>query len=158
MIFKLELGSLVFVVNNTYFQFNTLFSSSRVVHQRSAWLMSNHLARLCTQGSPERFLRLTQKIPISLSGAKVSIVMQPNWRWSQEKTITVAAVAHHGFWSCCQVWKIRLNQVKQRTRSVLCCMCVSIPQRHKVLCFDLPTKINNKEFQLVSEESKIICM
>ena len=26
---------------------------------------------LCTQGSLERFLRLTQKIPISLSGAKV---------------------------------------------------------------------------------------
>ena len=38
---------------------------------------------LCTQGSLERFLRLTQKIPISLSGAKVEHRDATVLEWSQ---------------------------------------------------------------------------
>ena len=59
---------------------------------------------LCTQGSLENFLRLTQKIPISLSSAKVEHRDATVWKWSRARAHGTNSKVKSTRWSSRRRW------------------------------------------------------
>ena len=80
---------------------------------------------LCTQGSPERFLRLTQKIPISLSGAKVEHrEMKPRQKHKGQSKVKSIR------WSSRQRWDAKWRSKRQRRYPKIASACAEWGTQH----------------------------